>query len=44
MGGRNFVRNVPGHMTKKAFTPIHGKNLFIIFSRIRCPVALGLGV
>ena len=33
-----------GHITKMTAMPIYGKNHFKIFSRIRRPVILGLGM
>ena len=42
--GTKVCSNGPGHMTKVVAMPIYGKNPFKSFSRIKGPMALGLGM
>ena len=43
-GGTKVYINGPGHMTKMAATPLHGKNSSKIFSRTGGPIVSKLGM
>ena len=43
-GGTKFCSNDPGHKTKMATTPIHGRNSSKIFSRTISRMTLVLGM